>query len=130
MKKIVYLLLFGLLFSACKDNFDSSIPNVPVNFSCNLIQAPYSLLSTSGQFLTARKTSNGYIVESPGQIPFQSSKYGFFFGYGGLAIGNSTFNGYCAYDLACPVENSSKISVELQKDGLGKVICPKCKSEY
>lgn len=90
-------------------------------------------ITTSGQFMTVKKTATGFIVSYPGQSSVadntEKARYARL-GFAGIAIGNSTFNGYCAFDLACPVEGNMKTVVELKADGFGKAVCPKCGSVY
>ncbi len=109
------LLIAFLLGAACGDNYRSDIPDVPVNYEVNLL-APYAILTTPGQFVTVTKVS----------------KYGEAIGYSGLIIGNSLFNGYCAYDLCCPVEAQRNVVLRLlDDDGTGrKASCDKCGSIF
>ena len=115
-------IIIGMLWlcvTGCGDSYESSIPSVPFIFSCNLLQSPYfkiSGLAGVGQFLKVEKNANGLPV-----------------GYAGLIIGQSVHsdgNTYIAYDAACPVEASRSVSVEVQEDGLGTAVCPKCHTEY
>lgn len=82
-------------------------------------QAAYSSLNSPGQFVSIDKNLHGVRM-----------------GYGGLILGQSAFPGFnneavfVAFDRACPVEVSASVSVELKNDGVGKAVCPKCKTEY
>lgn len=132
LRTILFLLVIATLIS-CNDNFNSSIPDAPVNFTCSLVQAPYVQITTPNQFFTVEKTNKGFAgITSSGQS-VSGSKIGFYFGYAGIIVGNSTFNGYCSFDLSCPYEYKQynrKTAVDLQTDNSGKAVCPNCKSEY
>lgn len=131
--KYIFLLSFSLFIAGCNDTFYSSIPEAPVNFVCSLVQSPYYIVTSPNQFFTVKPKAGGFIgITSSGET-VSGSKYGVYLGYAGLVIGNSSFNGYCAFDLACPYdykEFNTKVAVELQVNGVGKAICPKCKTEY
>nr|WP_321374025.1 hypothetical protein [uncultured Bacteroides sp.] len=114
MKKLILFisLLFGTV--SCGDSFESSIPDVGrFGFEVNLLQAQFQSIQSQGNFVLVLK--NEHNVKP---------------GFGGLIIGNSYYNGYCAYDAACPVEASRDVIVELTNDGLGKAVCPKCGTIY
>jgi len=57
--------------------------------------------------------------------------YGERLGFGGLLVVNTATNGFWAFDLACPNEQSPNRNtiVEVDKDGI-KAICKKCGTEY
>lgn len=108
--------MLGLCAAGCGDSYESSVPSVAFHFSCSLSQSPYYKITTPGQFLKVEKNVNGLPV-----------------GYAGLIIGQSVYsdgNTYVAYDAACPVEASRSVSIELQEDGLGSAVCPKCHTTY
>lgn len=111
------LLIFivAISWSSCSDSYHSNIPDVPVNFEVNLL-TPYAQLTTPGQFTTVTKVT----------------KYGEAIGYSGLIIGNSLFNGYCAFDLCCPIEAQRNVTLHLpDDDGTGrKAVCDKCGSVF
>ena len=133
MYKFFFFFLVIFFLPGCNDTFYSSIPNAPVNFICSLAQSPYVIITTTNQFFTVQKTSSGFSgINTAGQ-KISGNKYGFYFGYGGILVGNSAFNGYCAFDWACPYEYkeyNKKVSVELQTDGIGTAICPVCQTKY
>ena len=124
-----------LLLCGCEGTmFDSSLPDFPVNFSCSLVPAPYVDIRTPNQYISIRKNTNGTCtgITSTGKT-FSVNKYNLYLGYGGLIVGNSPFNDYCAFDAACPYDyknSRKKVIVELQTDGMGKAVCPECKTEY
>lgn len=99
--RISFLFVLFLAFSpACKDDFNSSIPYVEVNFSFNLSNA-------NGL------TTVGFPVYFNG-------------GYGGIVIINADYS-YYAYDVTCPYEIDFNCRIE--GDGpIGT--CPCCGSQY
>ncbi len=114
MRKTFFFFMLLVSFISCDGSFTSSIPDVTkFSFEVSLLQAQFQSIRTQGQFVIVFKNEHNVSL-----------------GYGGLIIGNSTFNGYCAFDAACPVEVSKDVIVELTTDGLGKAVCPKCKTEY
>ena len=117
MRKI--LLTLGMAWfgvSGCGDTYEYTIPNVSFSFTCNLAQNPYYKITTPGQFLVVSKNVNGLPV-----------------GYGGLILGQSVFSDgqtYLAFDAACPVEASRQIILQLENDGIGTAVCPKCHATF
>lgn len=134
MYKKLFLLvtLFISISVACDDSFKSNIPDAQVNLVCDLTNH-FAHITTSGQFLTVTKTTTGYLISYPNKssqpVNTQKAQYSRL-GYAGLIIGNSTYNGYCAFDLACPVEGNVKASLMIKSDGFGVAVCPKCGTEY
>lgn len=126
-------ILILLSTSACKDEYLSSIPDAPVNLTCDLTNY-FVQLTTPGQFSLVTKISGGYQISFPGKTPLairgEATNKEVYLGYGGLIIGNSSFSGYCAFDATCPVEASRKAILAIKNDGLGTAVCPKCGSEF
>lgn len=117
---------------ACDRGFTSSIPDAPVSLTCGLTNN-FVQITTPGQFVTVTKIPEGYLISYPDKaaLPVKTQKaQRSYLGYGGLIIGNSTYNGYCAFDAACPAETSSKAVLVVKNDGLGTAVCPKCGTEY
>jgi hypothetical protein len=114
MRKLILLIILLLGSVSCGDSFHSSIPDVSkFSFEVNLLQAQFQSIKNLGQYVLVLKNEHNVKI-----------------GYGGLIIGDSYYNGYCAFDAACPVEASRDIIVELTTDGLGYAVCPKCKTKY
>lgn len=130
--KTLLFLTVTAVFVACeKEGYQTSIPYARVNFSCDMLYAPYSYIQIGGQFLTARRESSGIIkVSFPGQPGHTENKIGAYVGFGGLILGHSTFGNYYAFDLACPVEANAKTLLQLSKDKPGKATCPQCGTVY
>lgn len=97
---IIFLLLAGT--NACKDEYNSVIPYVYVNFEMNMANKT-ELIPIGGYYKT-----NG--------------------GYGGIIIFHDIDDSYLAFDAACTHEISPSASVAT--DGSGIAICPVCKSQY
>ncbi|WP_321519441.1 hypothetical protein [uncultured Bacteroides sp.] len=114
MRKAILFLALLLSTASCGDSFRSSIPSVgKFTFEVNLLQAQFQSVKSMGQYVVVLKNEHNVKL-----------------GFGGLIIGNSNYNGYCAFDAACPVEASRDVIVTLTDDGLGKAVCPKCKTIY
>ena len=96
------LFIFTIVFPACEDDFNSSIPYVPVSFSVNLVN--FNSLT----------------------IPSNSAMFPQ--GYGGVIVTNTGI-GFYAMDAACPYEVDPQCRVEFDE---GDVIatCPCCGSQY
>ncbi|HKJ43896.1 MAG TPA: hypothetical protein VKA27_17495 [Sunxiuqinia sp.] len=95
-----FLVLLMVISTACKDNYNTSIPYVDVNFSINLVN--HNALTTVGT-----------------PVFFNG-------GYGGIVVIN-TGTSYSAYDVTCPYEVDFKCRVEA--DGV-IATCPCCGSQY
>ena len=108
MRKLFLVILLFIGVVACDDSYKSTIPDVSFYFSCDLVQGEYSKLTIPGQFIKKAKNVNGIPV-----------------GYAGLIIGQSIYSQ--GYD---PVEASRNVSIDVQDDGLGTAICPKCRTKY
>lgn len=101
LSRLSLFLVFMLAFStACKDDFNSSIPYVNVNFSINTVN--HNGLNTVG--------------------------FPVFFngGYGGIAVINNGVSFY-AYDITCPYEID--LNCRIEADGVIGT-CPCCKTQY
>lgn len=115
MRRLLFsvLLLVGLATPSCDEAPPTSIPDVYVNFECSLLQSPYSQIRTPNEFIEITKSSKNIPV-----------------GYSGILIGQSPFNGYCAYDMCCPVERTRSVAVHIKIGALGIAKCNKCGEEY
>lgn len=123
------------LFASCDESIRSSVPDTVVNFTCSLQQAPYSFITTPGQFLSVTKDGSSYAVQIPGQPLYRDGKTGVYLGFGGLIIGYPAISmevssQYAAYDLACPVEAEdltiSRLAINQNREGK----CGKCGTVY
>lgn len=102
LSRLSLFLVFMLAFStACKDDFNSSIPYVDVNFSISM--SNYNDLTVVG-------------------VPVFING-----GYGGIVVIN-VFDSYYAFDVTCPYEVDLNCRVE--PDGSPVVTCPCCETQY
>lgn len=133
LKAVAAAILLPLL-SSC-DEVRTNFPSTEVNFTCSLQQAPYSLITTPGQFITITKNGSSFVVNYPGQPAYTDGRIGFFLGFGGLILGYPVLSmevssQYVAYDRACPVEaadlNISRLDINLSREGK----CAKCGTVY
>lgn len=118
--RIITIILLHVAFASCEGNYVSSIPNYPVVLRINLTTDYPNFKNSIGQNLmfTERKLEVDRL------------------GYGGILIcsglitddyGNTI---YYAYDMSCPHEADPKVRVYPMEEGLGRVKCEKCGTEY
>lgn len=62
----------------------------------------------------------------PANYPYQDYC---FTGFGGVLLACTAHSDYVAYDLACPVEHSQKVTVAIDPE-TNFAVCPKCRSVY
>lgn len=108
--------LFLFITLACDNAMESSIPHTRFSLTYNVLQHPK--ITIPGNFVKVTKNIHGIPV-----------------GYSGVILGKPVnsepnSNEYVAYDAACPVERSNKISIEIVEDGIGSAVCPECKTKY
>ena len=106
--KTFVLISFMIFISSCKkDNADSTIPNVPVNFTVYLNLPQYQLLNTP----------NNYVIVNE-------------YGYRGIVIYRTDIENFVAFDLACPYDPTNS-SAKLQVDSSGiTTVDPHCGSKF
>lgn len=111
MKHWLFILSCCLLLSAC-ENYRSSVPNVPVNYTLYITQEyPHFVVESTVQTLT-----------------FPYSKYEReSVGYAGLLIWTAMDGHYHAADLCCP--NCLKRNKPVEVDGIF-AICPLCDEHF
>lgn len=114
-KRIITILSLTLLFISCEKSQQSTIPDVRISFSCNMVQSEFAAIQIPGQFVKVTRDNHNLNV-----------------GFGGLIIGQSVYpdNGFCTYDAACPVESDQKITVNILNTGLSGAVCPSCGTTY
>ena len=69
MRRLIFIFLMTVIAVSCGDDYKSSIPDVRFDFSCSLVQAEYSKLTTPGQFIKKTKNVHGipvYLCEACG----------------------------------------------------------------
>lgn len=102
-----------LLFTECENSYNryNPIPEMPVNYTLNIIRDAPILL-----------TQGGYICIT------EPNKSGQYIGYGGLLIFYGFDNNYYAYDLCCPNECEQTTRVIPSMAGIAQ--CPVCSTKY
>ena len=101
-QRFTFAIALGMIFLySCSDNFESSIPDVSVNLSINIINHNELTVIGGGAYFNA--------------------------GYGGIWVVNGSDNTYYAYDATCPYEVSTSSIIEF--DG-GVGTCPTCGTKY
>lgn len=121
INKIILLLCIFFVFIGCEDDEITNIYGNEVFFQINATAGgPDHILNTYGQYkvFTENRLASDRGVGLGGLLVVCSHEL----------IQGTTFYHLYAYDLACPVERSSKIRVEPDKDG--HATCPKCGSVY
>lgn len=113
MYKVIVAVVLLLGMVSCGDTYQSDIPNMRVRMEIDLLQSPYFKINESTYFLEVK----------------QPSKYNEYVGYSGLIIGYTVLNGFCVYDLCCPIEAQQNVRVSIQKESW-KAVCSQCGSEY
>ena len=111
--KLFALIISFLIFFSCKEERRSSIP------SCEVY------IETSPSEFARLRTPNSAVsyIYTPGmQVPAN-----FRFGYGGVLIYRDLDNKLRSCDLACPVEASNIVRVDVN---MPFAVCPQCKSEF
>lgn len=136
MKKTIVLIISFLAIS-CSRSYEVFSNKYLVSFSCDISQAPFNKVQTSGYFLSVRPTAqmDGYKVKEPDgreqTTPFTEFQNRVFnFGLSGLIIGKPYFgdDAYYAYDLGCPQCDRKYIYLKVSIEGIA--ICPKCNNTY
>jgi nitrite reductase/ring-hydroxylating ferredoxin subunit len=103
----IYLLTAGLvLFSSCRKENDSLIPNVPVNITLYLSLPEYSSLNSVG---------NSILING---------------GYKGIIVYRKSIDGFAAYDRACPYDPTTSGSILVVDSSLVQVRDNKCGSRF
>ena len=106
---INYLLAFAigsLVFSSCRKENDSQIPNVPVNLTLYLSLPEYSALNSVGNSITI----NG--------------------GYKGIIVYRKSIDAFAAYDRACSYDPTTSGSILYVDSSLVQAKDDKCGSRF
>lgn len=113
MKRLGIAIILLLALSSCEDiNWQSSVPNMPVNYTLYITREhPHFVVE------------NGYQTMTITEKQFQEQ----YLGYAGLLVWVGMDNAYYAADLCCPY--CLKPNKPLQVDGL-YAVCPICGEEY
>lgn len=106
-------ILVATFLFACREEPENYFPYSPVRYELNLVANQYQALRTPG-----------------GIVAIQTSELAFAqIGLGGLIIVRDLIvpNSFHVYDLACPVEKTRSILLQIVDD---EAICPICNSHY
>lgn len=113
MKKIakIMICLTALFAFSCEVNRDTTIPEMPVSLTIDIMRdAPE--LNVIGGFKEFVKPATIYQ----------------YLGFGGILVFRSFDDSFVAFDLACPHEIKRDVRVECDMSGIAT--CPKCGSTY
>ena len=114
MKRLFGLLIL-LLALSCTKTEHSLFPNYPVYLELDLAYEDKDLKSPMAyKIFIYGQTSGLSAVERTG--------------LGGVMVYNG-YDGYCAFDLACPYETKASIRVNVEENHI-KAVCPNCGSEF
>lgn len=121
--------LFGFLsfvvLASCSDaeSFESPVPALRINYSCNISTINAAMQQTDVPHLDSQP---GYVLIN------QRLNASDVIGVGGLLLFHSAFeNSYYAFDLACPYcyNHGNKVCALTMNDAMSAV-CGVCKSEF
>ena len=118
MKRLFGILLGFLLFSACDSSFQSSIPDYPVSLELDLRFEDKELRAVQAYKIYTLRNIN---------INLERCGFGGVLVYHG--VNSLATDAFYAFDIACPYEAQSNITVEIDNEGI-YAICPKCGSKY
>lgn len=105
------------LFTGCKDNYISSIPNYPVYLELNLTASYPTFKDNPYQYLTFTKA----------RFDYEAVGFGGILVFCGLGNQSSHFE-YFAFDMACPHE--AQADVKVKPNDQGQATCEKCGTVY
>lgn len=119
------LFVIFLLFASCADSqtFDSPVPALRVNYSCNITTINAAMLQTDVPHLDCQP---GYVLINNRQ------NLSDVIGMGGLLLFHSAFeDSYYAFDLACPYcyQHGNKVQ-QIQMNDTFSAVCTTCNSEF
>jgi len=110
---ISVFLLFSLLFQACGEAVESSVPPSPIYYNLFLQDARHRALLSPGGIV--RITEPSTVQERIGRA--------------GIAVVRSIEqeNTFYAFDLQCPVETNEIVSLMVENS---RLVCPRCRSAF
>jgi len=110
---ISVFLLFSLLFQACGEAIEPSVPPSPIYYNLFLQDARHRALLSPGGIV--RITEPSTVQERIGRA--------------GIAVVRSIEqeNTFYAFDLQCPVETNEIVSLMVENS---RLVCPRCRSAF
>ena len=110
---ISVFLLFSLLFQACGEAVEPSVPASPIYYNLFLQDARHRALLSPGGIV--RITEPSTVQERIGRA--------------GIAVVRSIEqeNTFYAFDLQCPVETNEIVSLMVENS---RLVCPRCRSAF
>ena len=117
----LYLIAVSLVVSLsyCKKSKNDVIPDVYVNFTLDLTDPEFIILTSFGQTVTVNQNTNNF-----------GSRAGGYAGFG--IIVHSGTNEIFAYDRTCPheyAEDGSTVKIDIDSSSI-YAVCPVCKTKY
>ena len=116
----LFAALISVLVNSCKKSKNDVIPNVYVDFTIDLADPEFILLTSFGESIAVNKFTNNLNYRAAG------------FADNGIII-HSGIDEFFAYDHTCPhdyVLNGSAIRIEIDKSSSIYAVCPECKTKY
>ena len=140
MKKATALLALILTLAINSCDIESPSSGYQVYFTCDMAYHPFNQITSFGQFVTVKPTSNrkGYeVTDANGYTTTHNLteielRQSYHYGLGGLIIGTpSTSDGNIwVYDWACPACETARYRLKITHDGIGLATCPNCHNVY
>lgn len=109
--------------SSCDRLDDDRIPVTPVNITFQT-QADWDIYGVPGALSWKRFIRE---LRQPANFPYTEMTYT---GFGGILLVCDVLGTPQAYDLACPVERSRDVRVNIDPKDEYLAVCPKCGSKY
>jgi nitrite reductase/ring-hydroxylating ferredoxin subunit len=113
-------LSFACSLSSCKKNKNDVIPDVYVDFTIDLADPEFVILTSVGQTLTVNENTNNFGSRAAG------------YSGNGIII-HSGVGEFFAYDRTCPydyAELGSAIRINIDNTNSLYAVCPQCKTKY
>jgi nitrite reductase/ring-hydroxylating ferredoxin subunit len=121
--KITFFLIvlyFACSFTSCKNSKNDVIPDVYVDFTLDLADPEFIILTSVGQTVTVNEYTNNFGLRAAGYS-------------GNGIIVHSGVDEFFAYDRTCPhdyVEFGTAVKIEIDNTNSLYAVCPQCKTKY
>ena len=110
----------ALALASCKRSKNDVIPDVYVDFTIDLTDPEFIILTSVGQTVTINQYTNNFGSRAAG------------FSGNGIII-HSGIDEFFAYDRTCPYEYSedgSAVQIDVDQSSSLYAVCPECKTKY